>query len=161
MLIAGFDPGTKKCGYAILNIEGSQISYVECGVITARQKDPVIERERQISEGIASVLDEFKPLFAAVEAQFVGKWPGAALRVAEAKALVVAECNARRIPIREIAHATAKLQVSGKGNAAKHFVAAAVKRRLGLNKEPSADAADACAVTITLANKLRAEGRAA
>lgn len=162
MRICAFDPGSIRCGYAVIDVQGATATYVESGVISGRETDSYDARAAEIMTDVAAVLDECKPDVVGVESQFVHpKFPMAGLKVAAIRGAIVGACIERGVPTRDIAPSTAKQAVSGNGKASKKQVQNAVRIRLKLKLPPEVDAADACAIALATASKLRGERRAA
>ena len=70
MRILGIDPGSRVCGYGVIDVVGATLAYVECGVLTAREDDPAEARLGEIARGLGEVLDELTPTTVAVEDVF-------------------------------------------------------------------------------------------
>ena len=71
-LILGIDPGSRKCGYGLVNAVGNDLQYVACGVIRVETL-PFPERLQVIFTNLCDIIEEFSPQVAAVEEVFVGK----------------------------------------------------------------------------------------
>jgi len=165
MRVCGLDPGSVRLGYAVIKAEGQLLSYVECGVLTARAGAGKYERLAELAADLERLLSEMKPDVVAMEAGFVGMVKGKHQQgvLVSAAARGVAGMLAARagIPVVEYAPSTVKLRATGKGNADKTLVAKMVMRRLFLQREPAPDAADALAIAICHADEMVFERRAA
>ncbi|MET1253998.1 crossover junction endodeoxyribonuclease RuvC [Aliikangiella maris] len=146
-IILGIDPGSRVTGFGVIRIKGKSLEYVASGCI--RVKEGILsDRLNQIFDGIAQVIQHYKPDEAAIEQVFLAKNADSALKLGQARgaamvamaqhALVVAEYSARQI----------KQSVVGKGAADKSQVQHMVVNLLGLNATPQSDAADGLAVAI-------------
>ena len=139
----------------MIRVQGSKISYLECGVLTAPARHPFEARLAEISRSLSEVIDEFKPEQVAIEDVFTRINPRAALALAQARGCIVAVAGLARLPVYSYPAPQVKRAVTGRGRASKEQVAAMVAALTGLSSLPSADAADALAVAITHAHRLR------
>jgi crossover junction endodeoxyribonuclease RuvC len=152
--ILGIDPGSRNCGYAVLDVEkaGRELRYVECGVLQASAKLPVEKRLGEIARGLREVVEELAPEVAAVEDVFSAANVRAALMLGQARGAALAVVGGAGLAVHAYPPATVKKSVTGRGGAPKDQVAQMVRALLGLRRVPAADAADALAVAITHAH---------
>ena len=71
--ILGIDPGLRRTGWGVIDVEGNRLIYVACGSVASDDKAALAERLVTIHAGLTRVVDEFRPAEAAVEATFVNK----------------------------------------------------------------------------------------
>nr|MBA2543992.1 crossover junction endodeoxyribonuclease RuvC [Deltaproteobacteria bacterium] len=72
MRILGLDPGSRVCGYGVIDERAGELRYVECGVLTATRTDEAMEvRLGEIARGLREVIDELAPTVVAVEDVFL------------------------------------------------------------------------------------------
>src|SRR5688572_22953077 len=71
--ILGIDPGLRRTGWGLIDVEGNRLVFVACGTVATTDKADVAVRLVQIHDGLARVIEEFRPGEAAVEATFVNK----------------------------------------------------------------------------------------
>ena len=161
MRILGIDPGTRRCGYGVIEGERGRLSYVECGVIEPPAKAPLAERLAELWAGLGDVIGELAPSVMAVEDIFHGIDARAALTLGHARGVVLAAAGAAGILVHSYPPATVKRSVTGYGRAAKPQVCAVVQTLLALKRVPRADAADALAVAICHAHHAPAAARIA
>ena len=152
MRILGVDPGSRICGYGVVDLTGDGCRYVECGVLTAAERLPMEDRLAEIARTLGEVIDELQPRLMAVEDVFSHKNPRSALALAQARGTVLAVAGLRNIRVCSYAPAVVKKTVTGRGRASKEQVARMVQVLVGLGRAPRADAADALAVAITCAH---------
>lgn len=153
MRILGVDPGSRICGYGVIDADGRNYHYVECGVLTADKKAPMEQRLGEIARWLTDVITELRPSVVAVEDVFAKVNVRSALALAQARGMVLAVAGMAGLSVHSYAPAVVKKTVTGRGRAAKEQVAAMVQMLVGLNSQPSADAADALAVAITCAQR--------
>ncbi len=152
MRILGVDPGTRRCGYGVIDARPGRLAYVECGVIEPPARAPLEERLAELGATLAEVIGELAPSLVAVEDVFHGVDARAALTLGHARGVALAAAGAARLPVIAYAPATVKRSVVGWGRAAKPQVAEVVRALLALKRAPRPDAADALAVAICCAH---------
>jgi crossover junction endodeoxyribonuclease RuvC len=147
--ILGVDPGSRRCGYGIVERVGhGQVGYVECGVLEPRAAAPLAERLAAIDLGLREVIGELKPQVVAVEGVFQGVNARSALQLGHSRGVVLAAAGAASLRVFEYAPATVKRSVAGSGAATKLQVQRMVRALCALAKAPKVDASDALAVAI-------------
>ncbi len=149
MRILGLDPGSRVCGYGVIDADGGSLRYVECGVLTAPESRPMEQRLGEIAKGLAEVIAELSPTVAAVEDVFTHQNPRSALALAQARGMALAVLGMAGVRVTSYPPALVKKAVAGAGGAGKDQVARMVQALIGLKSLPRADATDALAVAIT------------
>lgn len=150
MRVLGVDPGSRLCGYAIIDVvPPRKFNYVECGVLTPERDKSTEERLGSIARWLTDVINELRPSVVAVEDVFSGANARTALALAQARGVVLGVAGLSGLCVHSYPPATVKQSVTGRGNAPKIQVAKMVTTLVGLRSEPQADAADALAVAIT------------
>lgn len=124
---------------------------VDCGVIKTSPADgTTAERLQIIFNELNRLLDEFRPDSAAVEELFFGRNITTAIKVGQARGVLLLAIANAGIPVAEYSPPTIKEAVSGYGNASKQQVQFMVQNMLGLDEIPRPDdAADGLAVALT------------
>lgn len=154
MRILGIDPGLRTTGFGVLDIHGSQLSYVASGTIetsSAHQGD-LPARLKMLFDGIREVAARYEPDVAVVEIVFVNVNPQATLLLGQARGACVTALVSADLPVAEYTALQMKKAVAGHGKAAKAQVQAMVQRLLQLPGTPRPDAADALGLAITHAH---------
>ncbi|WP_189427322.1 crossover junction endodeoxyribonuclease RuvC [Devosia pacifica] len=159
MRIIGIDPGLRRCGWGVIEVEGSRLSFVECGTIRPPTEGELAERLAVLHRELDAVLGRMRPLEAAVEETFVNKGPRSALTLGQARGVVLLTPAIRGLPVAEYAANLVKKSVVGTGHAAKDQIGLMVKTLLPGSKAGDADAADALAVAICHAHHRVAAAR--
>ncbi len=149
MRILGLDPGSRVCGYGVIESDAGRLRYIECGVLTAPESRPMEQRLGEIARGLREVIDELSPTVAAVEDVFTHQNVRSALALAQARGMALAVLGMAGIGVSSYPPATVKKAVSGSGGAGKDQIARMVQALIGLRSLPRADATDALAVAIT------------
>ncbi len=139
----------------------SDLRVVEAGVMRlGRRGDTVAERLGELAVAFAALLDRLQPREVALEEAFAGKSIQSALRIGEARGVVLAESARRGLVVHQFPPARVKRCVAGTGAARKETVAAMLAQQLpGAAAIAAAwpeDAPDALAVALTRAEARRA-----
>ncbi len=151
MGILGIDPGTLRMGYGVIG-DGPNPHADDYGVIALPRTMPLEQRLYQLHTHILNLIAIFKPTAVAVEEPFVGKgerrFPGAALAIGQAQAVVFIGAASQGIPVFRYAPAKVKSAVADYGAASKEQMRVIVAATLGLKEVPESDAADALSVGL-------------
>lgn len=148
--VLGIDPGIAITGYAVLEQQGSKIKTIDYGCVRTSSDMPHVKRLEVLYRDINTVLQTFRPQVAAVEKLYFNRNVTTALKVGEARGVVLLSLSLANVPISEYTPLQVKQAVVGYGRAEKQQMQYMVKTLLGLPEAPRPDdAADACAVAIT------------
>ncbi|MDE2061306.1 MAG: crossover junction endodeoxyribonuclease RuvC [Bradyrhizobium sp.] len=150
--ILGIDPGLRRTGWGVIEVEGNRLVYVGCGSVEPPDDLPLSSRLLAIHEGLAAVLGDFRPLEAAVEQTFVNKDGVATLKLGQARGVAMLAPAMFGISVAEYAPNQVKKTVVGAGHADKNQIMVMLKILLPKAEPKSADAADALAVAVTHAH---------
>ncbi len=144
MRILGIDPGLRTTGFGLVDVDGSDLSYVASGTISTMhiEKDQLPARLKVLFDGIREVVARYEPDAASVEIVFVNVNPQSTLLLGQARGAAVTA-------------------VVGYGRADKTQVQEMVRRLLALPGLPGPDAADALGLAITHAHAAKAMARLA
>jgi crossover junction endodeoxyribonuclease RuvC len=146
--IIGIDPGLRRCGWGVIESQGSRLVFVGSGTVTPPVDGPLPERLAVLFAELGLVLDRFLPDEAAVEETFVNAGVRSALILGQARGVAMLTPAARGLPVAEYAANLVKKSVVGTGHAAKGQVALMVKTLMPAADFKGADAADALAIAI-------------
>lgn len=149
MRILGIDPGSRVCGYGVIELRAGTLVYIECGVLTAPEARPMEQRLGEIATGLREVIAELAPAVVAIEDVFSHQNVRSALALAQARGMALAVAGLAGLAVASYPPASVKKAVSGSGRADKGQVARMVQALIGLRQLPRADATDALAVAIT------------
>ncbi|MDR4507489.1 MAG: crossover junction endodeoxyribonuclease RuvC [Candidatus Brocadiaceae bacterium] len=156
MKILGIDPGTQITGYGMVEKNGPGITVLEYGSIKTNKNQSFPQRLYAIHEKIMEIISLRKPDHMAVEEVFYSKNVKAAIKIGEARGIVLLCAASRGIPIAEYSAKVVKKSVVGNGNAHKGQVQEMVKIILGLPEIPKPDdASDALAIAICHSHRLK------
>lgn len=160
-LAAGGDvPGARPVAHRAANVvravSGSSDSrVVDVGVLRLGRSDTAIEvRLGRLALGLAELIERLRPNQLALECAFAGKSIQAALRIGEARGVILAEAHRASLAVIQLTPARIKRCVTGHGAASKEAVARMTQQLLALPELPKpADATDALAVAYACAEQ--------
>lgn len=146
--ILGIDPGTHRVGFGLIAIEDRQLLPLHFGCLEVGG-DTRAQRLLSLRRALLQCIKAYQPTEAAVEELFFAKNVTTALKVAEARGVILATFAEIGIPVREYTPNQVKLAVTGFGAAPKLQVQKMVQLLLGLPSLPRPDdAADGLALAI-------------
>ena len=148
MRLIGLDPGLRKTGWGLIDFDGSRLGYVACGAISTPISMAIAGRLAILYGGLAEIIEIWKPNSAAVEETFVNKNASSALKLGQARGVVLLAPALAGLDVAEYHNRAVKLAVVGTGRAAKQQISMMVRHLLPAADPQSADAADALAVAI-------------
>lgn len=161
MRVLGIDPGSRRTGWGVVQLEGTRLRYVGAGTIAVPEKLALSKRLRQIHHALERVIAEHEPKAVAVEEIFYAKYANAAIKLGHARGIALLAAEQADLEVHEYPPAIVKRTVVGRGAADKTQVGRLVMALLGLKEAPEEDAADALAIAIThiQASRSKALGR--
>jgi len=148
--VLGIDPGTRITGWAVLEPAGGGGRRLASGILRLDAGSPTpAERLLRLRTGLEEVLRAWAPDLLALEAAFFGKNARSALRLGEARGVVMVTAAEHGVAVLELSPAQVKRRVAGAGRATKEQIARLVCLQLGLAEGTArADEADALAVAL-------------
>lgn len=152
--ILGIDPGSRITGFGVIEQLGFNVGYVSCGVIKTTADFTLADRLKELYDGMCEVIETYQPNYAAIENVFVAKNPNSALKLGQARGVLMLAARQYQIDLYEYAAKAVKQAVVGYGQADKHQIQQAVRAILKLSATPSQDAADALSVAMCCSNHL-------
>jgi crossover junction endodeoxyribonuclease RuvC len=162
MIILGIDPGYDRLGIAVIDkpAKGKEaLIYSAC--FQTSSKEDIYARFGKIGAEMARILDEFKPEAMALETLFITKNQKTAMRVAEARGIIIHEAVRRGIAVHEYGPGQIKMAVTSDGSADKLRVTKMIGILVDLPPKKPGQAAmiddeyDAIAVALTHAAHAR------
>jgi len=146
--ILGLDPGLATLGFALVDVAGAPQLF-DYGIIQTAKHQPLGDRLHTLFTDLHHVIAENAPTCVAIEKLFFYRM-GNLIAVAQARGVVLLVLHQRQLPIQEFSPPQIKQALTGRGNANKQDVRAAVMREFGLQHPPQPDdAADAIAIALT------------
>src|SRR6201986_3704371 len=150
--ILGIDPGLRRTGWGVIEIDGYRLTFVGCGSVEPPEGLALASRLLAIHEGLAAVLGDFRPAEAAVEQTFANKDGVATLKLGQARGIAMLAPAIFGISVSEYAPNQVKKTVVGAGHADKNQIMVMLKLLLPKAEAASADAAHALPFAITHAH---------
>lgn len=153
MTYLGIDPGSRSCGYGVINVENRRITGVSYDIIKLKGTDDLSSRIVTIYDHIRNVIEHYKPDKVAVETIFYGKNIKSAFTLGHVRGAIVLVVAQNKLKIYEYSPREIKKGVTGNGNASKQQIQFMLPKLLGLKSASlEEDAADALAVAFCLYN---------
>lgn len=150
--ILGIDPGLRRTGWGLIEIAGNRLAFVSCGSVATDERASLASRLVVIHDGLARIVEDFRPDEAAVEATFVNKDGAATLKLGQARGVAMLVPARSGLPVSEYAPNLVKKTIVGAGHGDKVQVRMMIGVLLPKADPKSHDAADALAVAVTHAH---------
>jgi crossover junction endodeoxyribonuclease RuvC len=156
MIILGVDPGSRLLGYGVIEKNGNSVRVLEHGTIHLFHKEyrdiPVDEttpsRLKEIHEKLGDVIRRLKPSALAVEKVFFAKNAVSALKLGQARGVVLLAGAIHDLEIYEYSVTEVKSMITGHGRADKQQVAKMLQMILGEQQFDTPDASDALSIAL-------------
>jgi crossover junction endodeoxyribonuclease RuvC len=146
--ILGIDPGLRRTGWGVVECAGNSLSFVACGTVQPNEKDSLAARLAALHEGISRVLERYTPHEAAVEETFVNADARGALKLGQARGVVLLVPAQAGLLVAEYAPTVVKKSVVGAGRAEKAQVRMMIGVLLPKADPQTEDACDALAIAV-------------
>lgn len=154
MITLGIDPGFARCGYAFIESKNSIYKIVSSGLIETFQNTEYNQRLKKIFDELNNLIIKYKPNNAAIEELFFSKNSKTAIKVAEARGIIILALTINNIDFKEYKPKEIKSQITGNGNADKEAVIKMVNLFTS-SKIIQDDTADAVAIALAHASRNR------
>ena len=146
--ILGIDPGLRRTGWGVIEVDGNRLIYSACGSVATSDKASLAERLVTIHDGLARVVEDFAPDEAAVEATFVNKDANATLKLGQARGVALLAPASAGVTVAEYAPNLVKKTIVGAGHCEKEQIRLMLRVLLPKADPPTHDAADALAIAV-------------
>lgn len=155
MKILGIDPGSRNCGYAIIEKTARKTALIEAGLI--KIKPSTLQYQiTELCEGLDVIFKNHEFGAVAIEDIFFAYNPKTVLKLAQFRGALSLKILQLHGDFAEYTPLQVKKAVTGKAKAEKEQVAFMVKKILGITKEiKPLDITDAIAVALTHAANIR------
>lgn len=160
MRVIGIDPGLRRTGWGVVDVEGTHVRHVANGVCQSEGED-LATRLLSLFIALTAVVAEQRPETAAVEQTFVNKDAAGTLKLGQARAVALIVPARAGLPVAEYAPNAVKKVVVGVGHAEKSQVEHMVKLQLPGVRLAGPDATDALAIALCHAHHARFRSRLA
>jgi len=150
MRILGIDPGIGKCGWGVVEAQGSKLGVQGYGCIETSPKKEIPLRLKEIYEEISKIIKTYKPDALAIEELFFNTNAKTAFVVGQARGVILLAAAQNNLSISIYTPLQVKMALTGYGHAEKNQVGKMVKALLVLKDVPKPDdTADALAIALT------------
>lgn len=153
--LIGIDPGLRHTGWGVIDVSGNRLSHVADGAIHSSEALPLAARLVELHDGLAAVIERWRPAEAAVEEIFVNRNAASTLKLGMARGIAMMVPARAGLVVTEYPTRLVKKSVVGTGQADKTQVQMMVKMLLPGADVLTADASDALAVAICHAHHSR------
>ncbi|WP_148624802.1 crossover junction endodeoxyribonuclease RuvC [Aliarcobacter cryaerophilus] len=155
MKILGIDPGTKNCGYAVIEKIGRDLKLIEAGLI--KIKTTILQEQIvEMTEGIDLIFKTHKIDEVSIEDMFYAFNPKTVIKLAQFRGAISLKILQNFGNFAEYTPLQVKQAVTGNGKATKEQVSFMVKRLLGIKKEiKPLDITDAIAIALTHSQRIK------
>ena len=147
--VLSVDPGTLVVGYAVVDWDEGEPRVVVASAIRLRGEDSHADRLLLLHERLREVIETYRPQEVAVEDVFFARNARSALKLGQARGVILLTAAQEGLPIFEYTPAEVKEAIVGYGGASKEQVQRMVAARLELQSLPKPhDVADALAIAL-------------
>jgi len=147
--VLGIDPGSSRTGIAVVDGAPGRLTLVEAACLEPVPQTSDAGRLAQLFHLVVDVIDRSRPDVASVEQLFFSTNRRTAMRVSEARGVVLCALGTRSVSVAEYTPGQVKEAVCGYGGARKVQVARMAAQLVGAESLPGPDdVADACAVAV-------------
>lgn len=149
MRILGIDPGIGRCGWAVIESEGSKVKALGYGCIETHAKLSIEQRLEQVYREVGEILKKHKPDAFSIEELFFNNNAKTAFVVGQARGVILLAASQAGLPANIYTPLQVKIAVTGYGRAEKGQIGKMVKTILALKEVPKLDdTSDALAVAL-------------
>jgi len=147
--VLGVDPGLGRTGVAVVDGEPGALTLVHSSCLSTPAGADDAERLFLLSGMMTAVVGEYRPSFAAVERLFFSTNRSTAMRVSEARGVLLCALAGAGVPVFEYTPNEVKEAVAGYGAARKPQVQRMTRQLLCVERiDGPDDVADACAIAV-------------
>jgi len=159
MRVIGIDPGSRVCGYGVLEARDGEVTHLVSGCIIPKSTLPINQRLKVIYDGLLKVIDQHSPDVMSIEDMFFAKNAKSALKLGQARGVAILAGSNSGILVHEYAPTKVKLALTGRGRANKAEVQNMLSKLLGVTEWETEDVSDAVAIAFCHINISQIEKR--
>ncbi len=149
MIILGIDPGITRAGYGLVKKKQGGLVYLKSGLLSSPDTSDHGDRLLALERGLRNVIRTARPEVVGMERLYITKNKKTAVRVAEARGVIIKLLYEKGLHLEEFSPPSVKLAVTGSGRADKKAVAKMVSLILHINTSKMLDdVTDALAIAI-------------
>ena len=151
-IIIGIDPGYDRLGWAVAQKNPGAWHIFDQGCIVTDRQEQIEQRFQQILDELSTIIQRYQPQEAAVESLFWFKNQSSAMKVSEARGLIIGNLLDAGIKISQYTPLQIKQAITGYGRADKKAVEKMVRLELAIDQNEAKniidDTFDALALVI-------------
>ncbi len=147
MRVLGIDPGSRACGYGVVEEVDGGLRVLDVGCIR-NSNEPLPQRLGKIMSELEAVILRNKPATMAIEKVFMARNPQSALTLGHARGAAICAGVRHHLEIAEYAATEIKKALVGRGHADKEQVQHMVRVILNYSDPLAMDASDALACAV-------------
>lgn len=158
--IMGIDPGFGRTGFGVIENSSGEWKLVACGCIETATSDQFVDRLVELHKELLKVIKKYQPTRMGVEDLFFARNVTTAIKVGQARGVVLLTATQLKIPVDEFTPLQVKQAITGYGRAEKGQIQKMIQKQFNLKKKITPDdAADAVAIAVTSAASLNFKRR--
>lgn len=150
-VVLGIDPGLANTGWGIVEKEGCEIRYIDCGVIQTNSADRLESRLTFLYFAVEKLIKNFSPTEVSMEEVFVNSNPKTSEKLIMARTAIFVCFSNHGYLINEYKPNEIKKNITGHGHASKNQIHVMVQKILNIAVEKSTknlDSIDAVAISL-------------
>jgi crossover junction endodeoxyribonuclease RuvC len=145
----GIDPGSITTGWALLNVSGNKVSYLDSGVLKFDQKKEFLQRTLEIKVKTRELIQTLNPDEISLESLIFVKSPTALIKLSQTRGIIISELIEKfENKIFEYSPNLVKSSTTGHGHAEKDSVRKFLDMVLGKVDYQTHDESDAAAIAF-------------
>ncbi|MGI9534520.1 MAG: crossover junction endodeoxyribonuclease RuvC [Thermodesulfobacteriota bacterium] len=148
MRVIGIDPGSRSCGYGVLESNNGDLKHVVSGAITPPVSCNLSKRLKIIYSSLTEIIHLHSPQYMSIEEMFFAKNAKSAIKLGQARGVAILAAEIAGLQIYEYAPTKVKLAVTGSGRAKKFEIMKMVSYVLGIDDFEKSDISDALAIAL-------------
>jgi crossover junction endodeoxyribonuclease RuvC len=160
MKLLAIDPGYDRIGIAILEKDAEKnngkeiIVYSTC--IQTDKKQTFYERMLHVQQELGNIISEYQPEYVCLEELYFAKNTKTAMRVSEARGIIVGVCMHHNIAVHEIHPNRVKIAITGHGASNKNDILRMLPKLISFDPENKIDdELDAIAIGVAFLAEYR------
>jgi crossover junction endodeoxyribonuclease RuvC len=150
MKILGIDPGIGRCGWGVIEAQGSKFRVIGYGCIETSPKKEISKRLEEVYDEVSKIIKKYSPNALSIEELFFNTNAKTAFVVGQARGVILLAASQKSLEIAIYTPLQVKMSITGYGRAEKDQVGQMVKVLLKLKSIPKPDdTTDALAIALT------------
>ena len=148
IIVLGIDPGMNNTGWGVIEGKNMNFKHIANGCIISDKKWKVEKKLENIFYNLEKIIEEFKPMYGAVEKVFVNINAQSSLKLGQVRGVILLGLARGKVPIGEYSPNQIKKSLSGYGHASKDQILKMLSHIFPEVKIFNDDSGDALAIAI-------------